>query len=232
MPYATIRDVRRVDVVGSEMERPLFAPQRTFGSWTQTLPSQARTDVALDALDESAPEWLDVAVELQLTLLMEVDPGEIDTLRTTPIEDFTSLADFRSRFRYFDLDAFMEENGIATVAELRRAYHHLLAEIKLKPTPPFDANDPDNVKGLPLRVAVLVRDTVDVAGALRDAKRVRKLLERTVAWTPTSEAGEATAPFAPIVVFPRITGTQTQAEASQSAIAALYAHERIVTVFK
>jgi hypothetical protein len=45
LPFAQLREVRNVTVGDIVAELPLFPPRRTQGTWTQTLPSQSRTDV-------------------------------------------------------------------------------------------------------------------------------------------------------------------------------------------
>ena len=126
LPSATLHDVTRVDVLASEFQRPLFPPRRLTGTWTQTIPSHTRTDILYEGLDGLAPEWLDVLARLALTVVLEVDAGEVEEIRLADIGDFSTLAEFQAKFRFFDLDGFMAEHHITTVEELKAAYHYLL----------------------------------------------------------------------------------------------------------
>jgi hypothetical protein len=228
LPSAQLREVRGVTVRNSAAELPLFPAQRTQGTWTQTLPSQSRSDLSCEQTGTVPPQWLDVLAHLDVTLLLEVDPGEVDAIALDEVEGFTTLTEFRQHFRFIDLDDFMARHGISTVAELQKAFHYLRAEIKLKALPPFDPNDPANLHRFELDVAILVRDTVDVASTLRDAKLMRLLAERTVAFHREA-AGDAQVrtPYAPLVIFP--VGALPAPQ--RPGIVNFFASEQVVIVF-
>jgi len=78
----------------------------------------------------------------------------------------------------------------------------ILAEIRLKPPGPFDPSDPANEREFDLRLAFLIRDAIDVANALRDAKLTLALLERGIAFQPQVEEAEVRTPLAPVLIFP------------------------------
>jgi hypothetical protein len=201
-PAASLAAVKSVEVRGSELERPVFVPERRTGTWTKTIPGHERTDVVYEGTNGMKPQWIDAVSHLSVTVVLNVDSGELETITAASIDDFTSLAQFKAKFRFFDLDAFMEEHGITTAADLKRLAHYLLAELKLKAPPAFDPNDPANERRFDLDLAILVRDTVDLAEALRDAKLTVALLEHAVAFRRESEEAEVRTPFAPVVVFP------------------------------
>ena len=129
-------------------------------------------------------------VTLDLTLLLEVDPGAVESILTHNLADFNTLDEFRNQFRFIDLAAFMAKHGLTTVEELKEAYHYLITEIRLRTPPAFDPNDPANLIHFPLEVAILLRETLDVTEALRAIKWVQ-----TVADQRRTRAGRS--PFAP-----------------------------------
>ncbi|HMN31286.1 MAG TPA: hypothetical protein PKE45_24255, partial [Caldilineaceae bacterium] len=45
MPFATIHDIRNLQVAQIEFQKPLFPPERLTGTWQQTIPSYTRTDL-------------------------------------------------------------------------------------------------------------------------------------------------------------------------------------------
>ena len=202
LPAATLESVKAVDVVGSEFERPVFVPERRSGTWTKTIPAHERTDVLYESTNGMKPQWVDVVARLRVTVVLEADPGEVDSITVESLDDFTTLAQFKAKFRFFDLDEFMAEHEITTVDELKRLANYLLAEVKLKALPPFDANDPANERLFDLELAILVRDTIDVAAALRDAKLTTALLERALTYHPEVAEAEVRTPLAPVLVFP------------------------------
>lgn len=202
LPSAVLHDVLKVEVESTEFQRPLFPFRHTSGTWTQTQPDHRRTDVSYDMIDLRGPHWLDVSASLALTVVLEVDPGEIESIRSVDIESFATLAEFRARFRYFDLDAFLARHGISTVEELRRAYRYLLTEVTLRPSPEFDPADPANQRRFELRVAFLIRDAIDVTEALRSARLTGEIGDRVLPYRRSSGGLDATAPYGTVVVFP------------------------------
>ncbi|WP_460060553.1 hypothetical protein [Streptomyces sp. YKOK-I1] len=229
MEFATIHGVSEMKVRQTEFQRPVFPPRRTAGTWFQSVPPYTRTDVALERHDPTAPVWVDLAAELGLTLLLDIDVGGVQSFLTREITDFASLDDFRSRFRFIDLDAFMAEHGITTVEELREAFHYLITEVRLRFPGPFDPNDPANSHRYDLKLAILIRDTVDVAAALRDAKLARTAMERAIVPQPRSDETEVRTPYAPVVVFP--VSAVPGPPLTQDVLESFFASEGVLTLF-
>jgi hypothetical protein len=185
MPEATIHDVRDLQVQHSEIERPVFLPKRTEGTLMETTaPEFRRTALSLQRSDLSGAIWIDLAAEVGLTLVLEIDPGEVDSIVTRELDNFTSLADFQSRFRFIDMNAFMAQLRVSTFEEFKSRYQFAMTEIRLKSVAAFDPNDATNQQRFTLDIAVLIRDSIDVAAALRDAKLARTALESTVQYKP------------------------------------------------
>jgi hypothetical protein len=228
MESATIRGVSDVQVRQTEFQHAVFPPRRTAGTWFQTGPPYVRTDLALERHDPMAPVWVDTAAEIGLTLLLEIDAGELQSIVTREITGVTSLDDFRDRFRFLDLDAFMRKHDITTVEELREAFHYLLAEIQLRAPGPFDPNDPTNRRRYELRLAILIRDAIDVASALRDAKLARTAMERALVVENPDEA-EIRTPFAPVLLLPvmAVPGPPL----TQAVLESFFAAEGILALF-
>jgi hypothetical protein len=229
MPFATIHNVLNVQMQTSEFQRPLFPPRRTSGVWTQTTPSYTRTDVAYECSGGLAPVWLDIAAQVGLTLVLEVDAGEVESFLTHEIVGFNTLDEFRARFRFIDLDAFMERHGITTVEELKEAYHYLLAEIRLRTPVPFDPNDPANQYHFTLNIAILIRETIDVAALLRDAKLAQATLECTLIYRQEIDTAEVRTPYAPLVICPE--AALGSAPFDRNTLQTFFAGERILALF-
>src|SRR2546423_821702 len=92
LPAASLASVKSVQVVGSEFERPIFVPERRTGTWTKTIPGHERTDVVYESTNGTKPQWVDVVANLRVTVVLNADPGELDTITTRSIDDFTTLA--------------------------------------------------------------------------------------------------------------------------------------------
>jgi hypothetical protein len=189
LPAATLAGVKALQVLGVEFQRPIFTGERRTGTLTKTIPAHERTDLHLETLGGAPPHWVDIVAALRVTVVLDADPGEVESVRTT------------------DLDA-----------------SSILAEIRLKPLGPFDPDDPANERAFDLRVAFLIRDGVDVAGALRDAKLTRALLERGGAFHPQLQEAEVRTPFAPAVIFP---ADALPAGVTAGRLQAFFADERV-----
>lgn len=229
-PHARIHEVRSVQISRVERARPLFSAREKRGTWTQTTPDYARTDVQWEDVDRLTPLWVDVSADLSVTLVLEIDSGEVESILTTGIENITSLADFRSRFRFLDLDAYLQEHGISNVQQLRDRFELVLTEVRMRQPPVFDPNDPANRRRYAVGTAILIRDTLDVSEALRAAKLARAVLRRTTAYRESAEADfETTSPYTPVVIFP--SAALQPSQFTEPQLRALFATEGIVAIF-
>jgi hypothetical protein len=201
-PSAVVRTVTEVTVLSFTCQRPVFAPVSTTGTWVATTPAYARTDVGYEISDLTQPQWLDVAAELSVSTELEVDGGALDSVRVGGIGDFTTLDEFRAKFRYFDLEAFMAAHHLSTVDDLRRAFSYVRAEIQLKTPPAFEPGDPANQRRFPLRLAILLREVVDLSAVLRDARLTVRSANRALIGPSTVHEGQSRGVLVPVVVFP------------------------------
>ena len=53
---------------------------RLAGVWSQTSPAYIRTDVSYEGTDGFEPRWIDVMAELSVTVVLEIDPGEVESI--------------------------------------------------------------------------------------------------------------------------------------------------------
>ncbi|MBF6328331.1 hypothetical protein [Nocardia transvalensis] len=229
LPFAVLRDVTAVDVVATACARPLYPVVRRAGNWTQTMPGHVRTDVDIVGSDGADPQWIDIVADASATVVLEIDPGELESFGIGDLGAFATLDEFRAKFHYLDLDAFMREHGLSTVEELRGAFHYLLAEVKLKPAPPFDPADPAATRRLGLRIAILIRDAVDITGALRDVRQILAAQGPVVDEHRDRDFAEITAQLAPVVVFP--AGSEAGTGFTREQITAFFATQQILAVF-
>jgi hypothetical protein len=122
----------------------------------------------------------------------------------------------------------MAERHITTVDELIRSFPYL-TQVHMKTPPVFDPVDPGNIHTVPLKIAVFIRDPIDVTEALRDVKLARALMQDALAHVTDTDLGPVNAPMAPIVVFSNdalVGSTITQA-----AVTTAYAAEGVIALF-
>src|SRR5262249_26225959 len=91
LPFSRLHDVGAVQFRHLDFERPFFPPSRARQTWTQTVPSHAVTEVAGESTEGLSPAWLDIAAEIGLTVVLEVDSGEVETVLVREIAGFNSL---------------------------------------------------------------------------------------------------------------------------------------------
>ncbi|MEW2352947.1 hypothetical protein [Spirillospora sp. NPDC029432] len=202
LEHARLESVRSVTVRSLRVEEPVFPATRHAGSWTAVGRSPPERTEFLAEGRADAPVWIDLLAGVEVEVVAEVDPGGLASLVVAALDDFRTLEEFRDRFRFLDLDAFMAAHGLATVEDLREAGQYLRAEIRLRKPAEFDPADPANRRTARLRVAVLVADPADVTGAIRAARLVSASAGAPV--PPPDELGEHRAPYAMAAVFPRV----------------------------
>jgi hypothetical protein len=229
LPFASLHDVVSVDVDSVEFQRPLFPPKRLAGTWLQTMPNHVQTDVSYEGVDGLTPEWIDLAAYLSVTVILQIDPGEVDSLRVTDLGEFTTIAQFQAKFRFFDVSRFMAEHGFSTADDLKRAFRYLLGEVKLKAPIPFDPSDPANQRRFSLQLAILVRATIDLVLALRDARLAREAVERTLSYRREVNGAEVLTPYAPLLVFAQAAVADTPF--SEAQIHDFFARQNILALF-
>ncbi|GAB2686922.1 hypothetical protein GCM10027089_04830 [Nocardia thraciensis] len=204
-PAAVVHDVTAVRVVSYRCQQPVLAPAVTKGTWTTTSPGYARTDLYSENDANGALRWMDMLVDLAVDVVLEVDASEIASVTLGDIGAYSTLDEFAAKFRYFDLPAFLAAHRITTVDELKRAGTYLRADLRLKPRPPFDPADPANTRRLPLRLALLPRDPVDIAAVLRDARLAVRAADRAIPHTPAGGDHRVADPrgaLVPATLFP------------------------------
>ncbi|NRQ31942.1 hypothetical protein HII36_08825 [Nonomuraea sp. NN258] len=81
LPWAALHEVAAVELLSAEFQRPLFPPVRLAGVWAGSQPAHTRADLRVDAVGGRSPLWLDVYARLAVTVVLRVDPGEIESVR-------------------------------------------------------------------------------------------------------------------------------------------------------
>jgi hypothetical protein len=200
LSVARIDHVTGVHVRSVALQRPLFPVGRQEGSWSQLVPSFTRTEVTLSLPAPADPVWIDVLAGIDVTVVAEVDPSGAEAVLSKGFDDFATLDEFRARFAFFDLDAFLATHHISTVEELRDRFDYVVTEIQLRRPTPFEREDPANTHTLPVTLAAVIVDPFDLAGGLRATRLVREAAKNLVGPVPASVPAEGTEAYATAVV--------------------------------
>jgi hypothetical protein len=226
---ARVDSVGAVAVRSTTLEQPLFPTGRRTGGWQQTVPSFTRTDFTLDVADPAAPVWVDLLVNLDVTLVAEMDPAGAQSVLAKGFDSFTTLDEFRARFTFIDLDAFLAKHHISTVDELRDAFDYVVTEVQLRTPPPFDPGDPANTHTVPVTLAAAVIDPFDLAEGLRRARLIRQASDDLTGPTPAGFPAEPVAAYASAAVFS--TAALGDAGLTAAQVEQLYAAQGVVSLF-
>ncbi|WP_033283342.1 hypothetical protein [Streptomyces sp. NRRL F-525] len=183
------------------LQRPLFPAGRRDGAWSQLVPSYTRTELTLTVPEPTRPVWIDLRATVDVTLVAEIDPAGAESVVARAFDDFATFDEFRARFTFFDLDAFLAEHGISTVEELKDAFHYVVADIQLRTPPPFDPDDPANTHTLPVTLAAVVVDPFDLVGGLRATRLVREAARPLAGPPPAGLPAEAAEAYATALVL-------------------------------
>jgi hypothetical protein len=225
---ARIDQVRDARVRRVALQRPLFPTGRQDGVWSQTVPSYTRTELTLNVPAPADPIWVDLLAGIDVTVVAEVDPAGAESVLSRAFDDFATLDEFRARFSFFDLDAFLAEHHISTVEELRDAFDYVVTEIRLRTPSVFDPNDPANTHTLPVTLAAVIVDPFDVAAGLRATRLVREAAKGLAGAPVVGVPAELTEPYATAVV---LAADGLPDGLSAAEVERLYAGQGVVTLF-
>ncbi|WP_419707423.1 hypothetical protein [Promicromonospora sp. NFX87] len=207
--------------------RPLAGADRLSLTWQRTQPGFELADLRGTLTRTGSEVWADLYAKVRLDLVAEVDPGGIESAVSTSIDNIASLADFRSRFRFLDLDDFLARMRISTVQELRESAEYVLTEVRLRPLPPFDPDDPANAGSVTVDLALAVLDQRDLAAGLRAARRLRAAGAAADPGRTDPVFGTARNPYALAVVLP----TAAAGDPDDTAVDALFSAAGVLPLF-
>jgi hypothetical protein len=232
LAFADLRRVMSLQIAHVEAQRPLFPTRHLRGMWTQTMPAYTRTDIVENQVALVTPLWLDLVVEVQLVLALQIDPVGLELVFQRQLDTFATLAEVEEHFKLVDMKATLQRFQVESLDELREQARTIMFELRGKAPAdgPFDPENPANQRQYRLDLAILLRETLDVVGALRDARLVREILGRTSTFSDETPDGSVRAPYVPVLIFPRsvLPGDPAGADSLQ----AFFAAEGVLAIFE
>lgn len=222
-------DVTDVTMIKTRPLTRIASGQVITGSLVTTQPSFASSDLRGELRSPSGGEWAHLFATIRVATAVTLDPGGVDSALVEAIDNITSLDDFAGRFRYLDLPAFLSAHQITTVEQLRERAHYLRAEVRFKAPPALPAGDPGRRQDVDLDLAVVISDTLDLAGGLTAATRLRTAGAAGPPGPASPAFGKTSNPFALAVVFPR--AALVPGEPTEDQIDGLYAAAGVLPLF-
>ncbi|WP_216698688.1 hypothetical protein [Arthrobacter sp. H41] len=214
-----------------EVEPMVLVPgrDRMTGTWTVTQPAPEFGDLRGEVTRTGFGLWAHLMARVMVTAVLQSDGAGIDTVAIGTIEDITSFADFESRFRYIDMDEFLETHRITTLDQLRQSGPYLLADIRLKELPPFDPQDAANAIDVAIDIAIVIQDELDLTAGLVAARQLWNVGAGEPPGVSSAVLGPTSRPFAVAVAFP--SSVLGAGQPTAAAIDSLYAAAKVLPLF-
>lgn len=190
-------------------QKPIFETLFIRGVEERTSPTSERTQINHALLRYGRLIWVDVFLEILVSTKIHT---KVIPIKSITIKDLIeelggvdSLNELRSKLetRYSKsiVDAFFEKLHINTVEDFKQQRNIFLEFVGAAP-PPYDPNDPANVRSFPLNICVKFQTELKIVEALQEAKLCREILENKKEHRETFDGGEIKSPCAFVIVFP------------------------------
>jgi len=230
-------------VQARQFQMPAFETIRMTGTEERILPDTQRVKI-----DHSQPRygrlaWVDVLLNVLLSTKVRVSAAPIDRITVQNLIDklggVASITDLQNKLKalYPDsvVNAFFDKLRITTLEDFKRRAN-LFLEFVYRTPPPFDPNDPQNMRTFPLNICVKVQPELKIAEALQGAKLCRTILENEKDAAANFQGGEIKTPYVFVVLFPDSAATDNSlpgltAAQIKASTKALFASENMLAHF-
>jgi hypothetical protein len=235
-----IQELTLAGVQGKRFELPVLETVRVRGTDEQTAPATTRVKIERERLRAGRLAWVDVFLDVVLTVRVTALTGPIDHVAVRSLLDklgpVASLADLRTRLEALYapsvVDAFFGQLRVTSLDDLlSRPALFLQLVYKAPPAP-----DPGEARNYPVNVCVQVREDVAVREALQGAKLCRGILENQGDFAGDVAGADVLTPYAFVVVFPDALVTDATvpgltAAQFKAGVRSLFAAENLLAQF-
>jgi hypothetical protein len=239
-------ELKEIDFAGTksrQFQMPAFETIRTTGTEERLMPTQERIKVNHEQSRLGRLSWIEVYLEVLLLTKVHSKEAPIEKITTrdllTKIGGADSIDELKNKLRtlYPDsvVEAFFKKFRITKFEDFKRRGNRFL-EFVYKAPPPYDPDDPQNVRRFKVNICVKFQPELKIAETLQDAKLCRSILENEKNFAETFEGGEVKMPYIFLVIFPdgviednSIPGMS--AEQIKSSITELFSVENMVVHF-
>jgi hypothetical protein len=229
MRYQTIREVGTATVLRQEFQLPLAEPVEIRGSMERLVANAEQTMARFSIPALGKTTWIAMELDVAVEVKVEIAFADLEGIDTEDLSDVATIAQLQSKFLFLDVPSLMGAAGVTTLQELKRELPQLV-KLRYADPPIYNTNDPNARRQFRLGVCALFVPSLDLEGAIRDAKMCRRVSELARPHRLEFEGGEVRAGCAWMVVFPTAsvtTGTPTVTE-----IEGLFAADSIVAAFE
>ncbi len=238
-----VEDAALASIERRQFEAAAFETIRTTGTDERSgaAPDRSRIDRAQPRLGRLS--WVDVFLDVALNIKLRSQAAPLESVTVSDLLEelgpVATIADLRTKLktRFADsvVDAFFSQLRITNLEEFRRR-GSLWLEFAYKTPPPYDPNDPANMRRFLVNVCVKFQPELAIRDTLREAKLCRSILENEHDYAENFAGGEVANPYVFLVIFPESAATNNAipgltANQIKSKVKALFAAERMVAHF-
>jgi hypothetical protein len=238
-----IKELAFTQLRNRQFQVPVFETIRTSGTEERIAPTHERVKV-----DHAQPRygrlvWVDVLMEVALTAKVYDKGAAVDRITTRNLIDVlggvSSMTDLITKlatlYPQSIVNAFFTELNIKSIEDFKRR-GNVMMDFFYKAPPPYDPNNPQNVRSYTINVCVQLQPDVGVADALQKAKLSRSILENERDFVGNIDGGEIVTPYAFVISIP---DSQVKNESLpgmkiadiKAGLKALFAEEKILAHF-
>ena len=204
-----LHDLTLARVKRRQFQIPVFETIYTTGTEERILPSPERIQVNRQHLRFGRLEWVEVFLEIILSAKVHQQRAPIERVTARDlIEELGgvgSLAELRTklgeRYPQSIVEAFFEKLKISTLEEFKQK-GNLFLETVFQTPPPFDPNDPKNLRNFRVNVCVKFQPELNITEVLQAAKLCRSILENERDFAKSFEGVEVKRPYVFVTIFP------------------------------
>jgi hypothetical protein len=204
-----LHDVTLAQVERRQFQIPVFETIYTTGTEERILPTPERIQINRQHPRFGRLDWVEVFLEVVLSVKVHQQGASIERVTTRDLieelEGVDSLAQLRTKLgeRYSEsiVEAFFKKLKINTLEEFKQK-GNLFLETLFQTPPPFDPDDPKNLRNFRVNVCVKFQPELKVAEALQTAKLCRSILENERDFAKSFEGVEVKMPYVFVTIFP------------------------------
>lgn len=212
-----VRTIAFAGVQNRQFQMPIFETIYTTGTKEQILPTPERIQINYAQPRYGRLAWIEVFLEILLSTKVQQKSTPIESVTAKSLVEelgeFNSLAELKtklqSRYSSSIVEAFFKELRISSLEEFQQK-GNLFLEFVYKTPPPFDSNDPKNVRNFPVNICVKLQAELNITEALQEAKLCRNILENEKTFRDVFEGGEIKSQYVFVTIFPDSLTTDTQ----------------------
>lgn len=205
-------DLKKITFAGAEkrqFQMPTFESIRTSGTEERIMPTHEQVKLNYEQSRYGRLAWIEVFLEAILSTKVHDKGAPIEKIKTKNLVEklggVSSLTELRTKLETFYpksiIDAFFKEVKISSIEGFKQR-GNLFLEFIHKTPPPYNPNDPQNIRKFKINICVKLQPDLKIANTLQTAKLCRSILENERNFAKEFKGGEIKTPYIFVIIFP------------------------------